>query len=72
MLELPLLPLHKDFGVAQRELAAKYGVTLVPKYLFAGVLGADGATTDGIHLSPSGHEAMAKMVGRMIEIEPVK
>jgi acyl-CoA thioesterase-1 len=62
MFELPLLPFHNGFGKAQRELAAKHHAILVPKTYFAKILGGSGNTIDGLHLSQSGHEAMAAMV----------
>lgn len=62
MFELPILPLHNRFGEIQRRLAAKYGVTLIPKHYLTGVLGGRDATVDGIHLSPSGHRQMAEVI----------
>jgi len=62
MFELPLPPLSNGFGAAQRTLAAKHGVLLLPKRLFAEILAAEGLTADGIHLSAQGHERMAKKV----------
>lgn len=60
MLELPLPPFFNSAGAAQRTLAAKHGVTLIPKWCLAGVLGAPGATDDGLHLSSSGHAWLAE------------
>ncbi len=62
MFELPLPPLANEFGRAQRRLAAKYQVHLIPKRIFVAVLTAEGATVDGIHLSPQGHQLMAETV----------
>ncbi|MDZ4859142.1 MAG: GDSL-type esterase/lipase family protein [Candidatus Hydrogenedentes bacterium] len=59
MLELPLPPTYNTFGIAQRRLARKFGVTLIPKRYLARVLTTDGATTDGLHLSNVGHAALA-------------
>ena len=66
MFELPLPPLSNDFGRAQRALAAKYHVLLIPKRLFMSVLATDGATLDSIHLSPHGHAQMAALVWSLI------
>jgi acyl-CoA thioesterase-1 len=66
MFELPLPPLANEFGRIQRSLAKKYGVHLVPKRIFVGVLTADGATVDSVHLSPRGHELMAETVWSLI------
>jgi acyl-CoA thioesterase-1 len=69
MFELPLFPFHNGFGSAQRLLAHKYGVVLLPKTYLAGILSAPGATIDGLHLSQSGHDAMAKLVYDTLHIE---
>ena len=71
MFELPLIPFRNGYGLAQRRLAAKYHVALIPKRVFAGVIGADGATVDGLHLSPVGHEAMAEAVARCLRVQPI-
>ena len=59
MLELPLPPFFHEYGRIQRRLAARHGVALVPKRRFLSVLAGDGATLDGLHLSPTGHARMA-------------
>jgi acyl-CoA thioesterase-1 len=64
--ELPLPPLSNDFGRAQRSLAAKHKVLLIPKRLFMNVLSADSATLDSIHLSPHGHAQMAALIWSLI------
>ena len=69
MLELPLFPLQNAFGEAQRQVAAKYGVALLPKRCFAAVLGTEGATHDGLHLSQVGHDAMAKVIASVIQVK---
>jgi acyl-CoA thioesterase-1 len=60
MFELPLLPHRIGYGIAQRRLAAEFGVPLIPKRLFADVLRA--GTSDGLHLSPTGAQSMAALV----------
>jgi len=62
MFELPLPPFANEFGRVQRRLAAQHGVPLIPKRLFVGVLTAEGATVDSVHLSPSGHVRMQELV----------
>jgi lysophospholipase L1-like esterase len=52
-------------------LAAKYNVVLIPKTYMARVLGKPGATVDGLHLSPSGHEAMARSIYQLLKMEAV-
>jgi len=67
MLELPLLPYNNGFGRAQRELASDYGAILVPKHRLAELLRRPGNTIDGIHLSADGHQAMAEVIGEVLE-----
>jgi acyl-CoA thioesterase-1 len=69
MFELPLLPLWNAFGRDQRVLAEKYRVTLIPKCYLAGVFGSKGTTVDGLHLSQKGHNALARIVYRLLRIE---
>jgi acyl-CoA thioesterase-1 len=67
MFELPLPPFCNEYGRAQRQLAFRYGVVLIPKRLFAGVLTGEGATLDSVHLDWRGHERMAEVVWSLIE-----
>ncbi|MBC8113121.1 MAG: hypothetical protein H7062_01990 [Candidatus Saccharimonas sp.] len=69
MFELPLPPLAFRYGETQRRLASKYEVALLPKRLLIGVLTSSGATVDGIHLAPNGHERMAKLVEKLLNID---
>jgi lysophospholipase L1-like esterase len=62
MMELPCLPFSTGYARAQRELASAHEVHLIPKRFFARVLGAPGATTDGLHLSVAGARLMADTV----------
>ena len=62
MMELPLPPLHNGYGMAQRRLAKRHGVVLIPKRHFANILAPDDATVDGLHLSQKGQDAMADML----------
>jgi acyl-CoA thioesterase-1 len=66
MLELPILPWQMRYGRIQRQTAASFGVTLVPKRFFAGVLREDGSTLDLAHLSALGHQRMADAVARLL------
>jgi len=69
MFELPLFPFHSSYGSAQRTMAKKYNVLLIPKKYLAHVIGSDGDTIDGLHLSQQGHDAMAKSVSRLLMIQ---
>jgi acyl-CoA thioesterase-1 len=66
MFALPLPPLSNRFGLIQRRLARKYDVILLPQHIFAGLLATPGATLDGIHLSPVGHQKMADTIWGLI------
>jgi len=70
MVELPLPPLYNAYGTAQRRIARRHGVTLVPKRVLAGVFAAPGATTDGLHLSDEGHRALAAVLAECFTVAP--
>jgi acyl-CoA thioesterase I len=67
MFELPLPPFRNEYGQVQRKLAARYHVLLIPKRVFIAVLTTPGATLDGIHLTPAGHEQMAEVIWSVIK-----
>jgi acyl-CoA thioesterase-1 len=60
--ELPLFPFCNAFGKAQRNLAKKYNVTLIPKHYLTDVFGLKGGTVDGLHLSQKGHDALTNSI----------
>jgi acyl-CoA thioesterase I len=66
MFELPLPPFHNRYADAQRRMARRHGVLLVPKRVLIGILTSEGATVDSIHLSRRGHELMAETVWGII------
>lgn len=66
MFELPLPPFCHEYGRAQRHMAAKYHVHLIPKRVFLSVIAKGEATLDSIHLSQSGHQLMADSVWRIL------
>ena len=66
MFELPVLPLENDYGRVQRTLAARYGITLIPKRRFVEVLAGPNATVDGIHLTERGQRHMARVIGEVL------
>ena len=66
MFELPLLPHKIAYGQIQRRLAAKYGISLIPKRYFTEVIGNADATSDGLHLSASGTRHMAALVAQVL------
>lgn len=69
MFEIPLFPLQNAYGQAQREVAAKYGVILIPKRCLMSVWRLKGGTLDGIHFSQTGHDALAGMIADVLRIE---
>lgn len=72
MMEIPLVPFMNEYGRAQRTAARKYEAALVPKRVFAAVLGLPDGTIDGLHLSAKGHEAMAHAIQDVLEQKAVK
>jgi acyl-CoA thioesterase-1 len=72
MVELPLPPFYVHYGSAQRRLAAKYGVTLIPKRVLAGVITSEGATTDSLHLSNTGHKMLATSFTRHFRSKTIR
>jgi acyl-CoA thioesterase-1 len=67
MFELPLFPFENAFGKAQRNLARKYNVVLIPKRCLTDVFSLQGGTLDGLHLSQKGNDALAGSVGRLLK-----
>ena len=67
MFELPLPPFSNRYGRAQRMVAKRHDVILVPKRLFAKVLMGRDSTLDSIHLSVKGHEEMAEVVSAILK-----
>ena len=66
LVELPLFPFQNAYGAAQRRVAAEYDVALFPKRFFTRVLAVPDSTSDGLHLSQTGHDAMAAMMNTLI------
>ena len=66
MMELPLLPYRVGYGRAQRRLASKYGVWLVPKRYFVQVISGANATSDGLHLSAEGANRMMRLIAQVL------
>lgn len=63
MFELPVPPFPSgyEFARLQRRLAHRHGVRLIPRRDFAKALLTPGATSDGLHLTPIGHQALASL-----------
>jgi acyl-CoA thioesterase I len=69
MFELPLFPFQNAFGRAQREVAARHGVILIPKRCLTAVWCSDGGTLDGLHFSQAGHKLMARMIADVLKVD---
>ena len=72
MLEVPVLPWHIEYGRILRKVANEFDVILVPKKFLAGIFSAKDATLDLAHLSPKGHELMARGVLSLIRADQGK
>ncbi len=70
MFELPLFPFQNAYGRAQRAVAKRHAVALIPRRHFARVLGMPDGTLDGLHLTQKGHDEMARRVAALFRIEP--
>ena len=68
MFEIPVPPIPGGYNFArlQRRLAHRYSVRMIPRREFAQVLLTPGATTDGLHLSFTGHRALADLLLRTL------
>jgi len=66
MFELPLYPFRNAYGAAQREMAVRYDVSLIPKRYLTRVIGMTDGTLDGLHFSQEGHDAMAEAMAHVL------
>ncbi len=69
MFELPLFPFYNAYGRAQRDLAERYGVTLIPKRCLTRVFGMKDGTLDGLHLSQKGHDVLAQTLAGFLKVK---
>jgi len=69
MLEVPVLPWHIEYGRILRKVANEFDITLIPKKFLAGIFSAKDATLDLAHLSPKGHELMARGMLTLIQVK---
>lgn len=69
MFELPLFPFQNAYGRAQRAVAKRHAVALIPRRYFARVLGMKNGTLDGLHLTQKGHDEMARRVAACLQVE---
>jgi len=67
MFETPCPPTQGIYGDIQRQLARQYGVSLIPKRVFASIICGRRNTMDGLHLSNEGHEKMAGFIWDLIK-----
>ncbi|HEX6178666.1 MAG TPA: SGNH/GDSL hydrolase family protein [Thermoanaerobaculia bacterium] len=71
MLELPVLPGRWAYAAAQRRVAKRQKIVLVPKRVLALVLAGEGNTSDGLHLTSQGHTMLAAALKRELGWETV-
>ncbi len=71
MFELPLYPWDAGIGNAQRKLALKYNIPLIPKHRMSFVFLGKATTVDGLHLSNLGAQRMANIVADVFAL-PVR
>jgi lysophospholipase L1-like esterase len=69
MFELPRFPFQNAFGRAQRAVAKRHAIALIPRRHFARVLGMENGTLDGLHLTQKGHDEMARRVAALLWIK---
>ncbi|HVM59677.1 MAG TPA: GDSL-type esterase/lipase family protein [Verrucomicrobiae bacterium] len=69
MMEIPLPPFRSQYGAVQRRLAHRFGVILIPRRFFSDILAGKDATLDGFHLTQTGQDEMARMIGRFISAD---
>ena len=72
MFELPLFPFQNAYGRAQRAVAKRHAVALIPRRHFARVLGMKDGTLDGLHLTQRGHDEMARRVAALLRIDAAR
>ncbi len=68
MFELPLPPGRWRWGAAQRRIARKRGVPLLPKAMLSRVLSNPRFAGDGLHLTDQGHQALARGFAASLQI----
>jgi lysophospholipase L1-like esterase len=67
LVELPALPGRWHYPAAQRRVARRAGVFLIPRRELVAALTCRGCVSDGLHLTDRGHEEMARRMTRYIE-----
>jgi lysophospholipase L1-like esterase len=64
LVELPALPGRWRYPAAQRRVARRDSVLLIPRRELVAALTCRGCVSDGLHLTDRGHEEMARRMGR--------
>lgn len=64
--ELPVPPLGNAYLAAQRRVAERHDAVMIPRWRLALALAAGGATSDGLHLSAAGQDAVARIAWEVI------
>lgn len=66
LIQFPAIPSKGSFPTITARVARTEKVGFIPRWVLASVLAAQGSTIDGLHLSPSGHLALAQSISRWI------
>ena len=67
LIEFPTVPFRDGYGRSMRDIAAARDVPLLHRRHLAAVLASSDSTTDGLHLSVSGHRHMAEKIGEVLQ-----
>lgn len=68
LLELPLPAGKWAYGRAQRRIAGRFGVHVIPKRVVLRVVADPDLTDDGLHPTSAGHRVLAREIGRSLAL----
>jgi acyl-CoA thioesterase-1 len=66
LIQFPAIPARGAFPAAVAGVARRHGVPVIHRRLLASVLRMRGSTVDGLHLSESGHHALAEAMQKIL------
>lgn len=66
LIQFPAIPARGAFPAAVARVARRHEVPMIHRRLLASVLGMRGSTVDGLHLSESGHHALAEAMQKIL------
>jgi acyl-CoA thioesterase I len=68
LVQFPALPTQGAFPASVARVARSEQVGFIPRWVLSGVLARKGSTVDGLHLSPDGHDALAKAISAWVQL----